>query len=69
MQNLLIVLLLGLLAGCASSHAVLMNDEGQELVCDVESFGILFPHLAANKKFEQCVKDAESRGYKIKTQD
>jgi len=69
MQKLITMLLLNLLTACASSHAVLVNDEGQELVCDVESFGILFPHLAANKKFDKCVKEAETKGYKIKTQE
>lgn len=69
MRFLLLTVWLSVLGGCASSHAILANSEGQELVCQVESFGILFPHVAAKDKFDKCVKDAQLKGYKIKSQD
>lgn len=59
----------GLLSGCASYKALLVNKDGNEMVCQGESTGILFPHIVAKDKFDKCVKEAESKGYKVKSQE
>ena len=66
---LLIVLLPLLFAACSTYHAVLVNQENQELICHSEGVGIIIPHIQAHDTFDKCVKDAQMKGYKIKTQE
>ena len=69
MRILLIFLLLPLFAACSTYHAVLVNKDNQELICHSEGAGIIMiPLLKAHDAFDKCIKDAQSKGYTIKTQ-
>ena len=69
MRILLIALVLPLFAACSTYHAVLVNQENQELICHSEGAGlIIIPLIQAHNAFENCIKDAQSKGYSIKTQ-
>lgn len=52
-------------AGCISQRAVLVNDRGEEMTCEVTGWGA-FPALVASNTRNQCITDAENRGYRLK---
>jgi hypothetical protein len=52
-------------AGCISQRAVLVNDRGEEMTCEVTGWGA-FPALVASNARNQCIDDAEKRGYRLK---
>jgi hypothetical protein len=53
------------LAGCVSQRAVLVNDRGEELTCETTASGI-FPSLVIGSKQQECISEAERRGYRLK---
>jgi hypothetical protein len=53
-------------AGCATRRTVLVNERGDELTCETRGYGFIAALVAATELGE-CVKDAETRGYRIKT--
>ncbi len=53
------------LVGCASQRAVLVNDRGEELTCEATASGI-FPSLVIGSKQQECISEAERRGYRVK---
>jgi len=65
MRYFLMFFLLFFIAACANPHAVLVNQDGNELVCQAESFGIS-GSIHANMAFDKCVEEAQSKGYKLK---
>lgn len=55
-------------AGCISQRAILVNDRGEELTCEISGWGA-FPALVASNKQNECIAEAERRGYHVKEQD
>lgn len=53
------------LAGCVTERAVLLNERGETLTCETYGYG-LFPSMLASGKQDQCIADAERRGYRLK---
>ncbi len=55
------------LAGCVTQRAVLVNERGEELTCETTASGI-FPSLVIGSKQQECISEAEGRGYRLKEQ-
>jgi hypothetical protein len=55
------------LVGCVSQQAVLVNARGEELTCETTASGI-FPSLVIGSKQQECISEAERRGYHVKEQ-
>ncbi len=53
------------LVGCVSQRAVLVNDRGEEMTCEATASGI-FPSLVIGSKQQECISEAERRGYRVK---
>jgi len=53
------------LAGCVTQRAVLVNERGEELTCETTASGI-FPSLVIGSKQQECISEAEGRGYRIR---
>lgn len=62
---LVLLVLLVLVSGCSHPRAVLVNDRGQEVLCEGDGFGLLFS-MMANNSYRNCVDAAQEKGYKIK---
>jgi hypothetical protein len=43
----------------------MVNDRGEELTCETRGYGII-ASLAAISEHDDCVRDAEKRGYRLK---
>jgi hypothetical protein len=55
------------MAGCVSQRAVLVNERGEELTCETTASGI-FPSLVIGSKQQECISEAQRRGYRPKQQ-
>ncbi|MGH8503509.1 MAG: hypothetical protein ACREVE_13755 [Gammaproteobacteria bacterium] len=53
-----------LLSGCVTPSATLMNDKGQKVTCKAAGIGIISGTMA-NNRYEQCVSEAQMRGFEI----
>lgn len=53
------------LAGCATRRAIMVNERGEELTCETRGYGFIAT-LAAISQQDDCVKEAEKRGYRLK---
>ena len=54
-----------ILAGCATERTVLVNSQGDLLTCETSGFGFFGAILVGNQQ-QQCIADAEKRGYRLK---
>ena len=54
-------------AGCISQRAVLINERGETMTCETSGWGA-FPSLVASSKQNECIAEAEKRGYHVKEQ-
>jgi hypothetical protein len=54
-----------LLAGCAVERTVMINSRGEEAVCETDGSG-LFGAVSVNHQQQQCIAEAEKRGYAVK---
>jgi hypothetical protein len=43
----------------------MVNNQGDELICEVQGYGFV-GSLAAPYKSDECILDAEKRGYRLK---
>lgn len=55
-------------AGCVSQRAVLVNERGEEITCETSAYGA-FPSLMVPKTQNECIAEAEKRGYRVKQND
>jgi len=53
------------LLGCVTRRVVLINQQGDELTCEVTGYGFI-GGLATSHKSEECISEAEKRGYRLK---
>jgi hypothetical protein len=53
------------LAGCATERTVLVNSQGDLLTCETSGSGF-FGAISVRNQQQQCVADAEKRGYRVK---
>ncbi len=67
MRHILLLVALVSLTSCVSPNAVLVNEEGQKVICQATGFGIISGTMA-NNRYEACVSEAQMRGYKFETQ-
>jgi hypothetical protein len=54
-----------LVAGCATERTVMVNRQGEELTCETNGAG-LFGAVSVHHQQQQCISDAEKRGYSVK---
>ena len=54
-----------LIAGCATERTVMVNNRGDEAICETNGSG-LFGAISVNHQQQQCIADAEKRGYTVK---
>ena len=54
-----------LIAGCATERTVMVNSRGEEATCETNGSG-LFGAVSVNHQQQQCIAEAEKRGYTIK---
>lgn len=64
MRSIACLALALMLTGCVSPRAVLENEGGQRVVCQASGFGIISGTMA-NNRFEECVSEAQMRGYDV----
>lgn len=64
MKKLSIMVLTILTCSCVSPYAELVNENGQRVVCQAKGFGLLSGTMA-NNRFQQCVSDAQMRGFNL----
>jgi hypothetical protein len=67
MRYLLFFWILFDVAGCISQRTVLVNERGEETTCEITGWGA-FPALVASNKQNECIAEAERRGYHVKEQ-
>jgi hypothetical protein len=67
MRTLFLVCLVVGLVGCVTQRTILVNDRGEELTCEVKGWGFI-GSLATYNKQDDCVAEAERRGYRLKQQ-
>ncbi len=65
MRYVLAFLMASALAGCVTERAVLVNERGEEMTCETTASGI-FPSLVISSKQQECISEAERRGYRLK---
>jgi hypothetical protein len=65
MRILFLVCLVAGLVGCVTQRTILVNDRGEELTCEVKGWGFI-GSLATYNKQDDCVAEAERRGYRLK---
>ena len=65
MPTIALILFLSLLPSCATQRLVLFNDKGDELTCERTGYGF-FGALATANYHNECVSQAETRGYHLK---
>ena len=62
-KSILAALAFGLfVAGCATPHMLLVNDQGVTVRCSATGVG-LYSAVAANQTFKGCVEDYKRLGY------
>jgi hypothetical protein len=67
MRAVLLGSFLLMLIGCASQRAVLVNNRGEEVTCETSGWGFI-GSLATSYKQDECIAEAEKRGYRLKAQ-
>jgi hypothetical protein len=65
MRAIFLVGLLSILAGCATERTVLVNNQGDLLTCETSGSGF-FGAVSVRNQQQQCIADAEKRGYRVK---
>jgi hypothetical protein len=65
MRAIFLVGLLSILAGCATERTVLVNNQGDLLTCETSGSGF-FGAISVRNQQQQCIADAEKRGYRVK---
>jgi len=65
MGYLLVLCLTLTAAGCTIQRTVLVNDRGEEMTCEISGWGA-FPALVSSNKQNECIAEAEKRGYRVK---
>jgi len=65
MRAVILVCLVSTLVGCVSQRTVLVNNRGEELTCEATGWGFV-GSLATPHKQDECIADAEKRGYRLK---
>ena len=65
MRAIIAAFILTILEGCATERTVLVNSQGDLLTCETSGFGFFGAVLAGNQQ-QQCIADAEKRGYRLK---
>jgi hypothetical protein len=65
MRAILLVVFLSILAGCATERTVLVNNQGDLLTCETSGSGF-FGAISVRNQQQQCIADAEKRGYRVK---
>jgi hypothetical protein len=65
LRTLLIVSLALTLSGCAAERTVLINSQGDLLTCETSGSGF-FGAISVRNQQQQCIADAEKRGYRVK---
>ena len=65
MRALFVSCFLMALVGCASQRAVLVNNRGEEITCEASGWGFI-GSLATSHKQDECLAEAERRGYRLK---
>ena len=53
------------LASCATERTVLVNSQGDLLTCETSGSGF-FGAISVRNQQQQCISDAETRGYRVK---
>lgn len=59
----IIIIICITLSGCAFNQSTLINSEGAKYNCNSQGFGII-GSIMANSNYEDCVKQANAKGYK-----
>jgi uncharacterized protein YcfL len=54
------------LAGCSADRTVLVNDRGERITCEASFYGA-GPNLIMSSQQNDCVRDAETRGYHVES--
>ena len=65
MRSIALIFLLSLLSACATQRVRMVNDRGDELTCERAGYGFIGALATANYHNE-CVSQAEQRGYQVK---
>jgi len=52
-------------AACATERTVLVNSQGDLLTCETSGSGF-FGAISVRNQQQQCIADAETRGYRVK---
>jgi hypothetical protein len=65
MRSIALVFLMSLVTACATQRVGMINDKGDELTCERTGYGF-FGALATANYYNECVAQAEQRGYHVK---
>jgi hypothetical protein len=65
MRLIFIFSLIVTLASCATERTVLVNSQGDLLTCETSGSGF-FGSISVRNQQNQCISDAETRGYRVK---
>jgi hypothetical protein len=65
MRKIVLIFFLSLLTACATQRVRMVNDRGDELTCERTGYGF-FGALATANYHNECVSQAEQRGYHVK---
>jgi hypothetical protein len=65
MRGILFVGLISIVAGCATERTILVNNQGDLLTCETSGSGF-FGAISVRNQQQQCIADAEKRGYRVK---
>jgi hypothetical protein len=65
MRQVILLCFFTILAGCATERTMLVNSQGDLLTCETSGFGF-FGAVSVGNQQQQCIADAEKRGYRVK---
>jgi len=65
MRAILLLALTLILGSCAIERTVLVNSQGELLTCETSGSGF-FGAISVRNQQQQCISDAETRGYRVK---
>jgi uncharacterized lipoprotein YajG len=65
MREIILLCCFTILAGCATERTVLVNSQGDLLTCETSGSGF-FGAVSVGNQQQQCIADAEKRGYRLK---
>lgn len=65
MRAIILVCCAVTLLGCVTRRVILVNNQGDELTCEVTGYGAVGV-LGMSHKSDECVSDAEKRGFRLK---